>query len=420
VKPSVIVIGAGAAGLHAARLLHEDGVQVTLLEAADRPGGRVRSLDGFAPGPIELGAEELHGERSVGLRLARARRLRVRWRRDRTCLFSDLCAGRRAPIRDDDLGAAARFFDALPGYSGPDLPLSDALAQLPARAREVLDATLGNEYGASSERLGLQALSAAEAAWEREGTRNYVLDDAPLLSLFEPGVPVLLDRQVTAIDWTGPEVLVTTRGGERFHADQALVTVPLPVLRDGDVDFTPPLPTTQRQAARSIGAGPMLKILLRFRRPLWPARRSSLTVLGAPLAPEMWTLGKRGSAPDVVLTAFVAGRPAETLLGLGAKALPALLGQLDAALGVPGERTASRSLADHVIQDWSAEPFIRCGFSYPTVGSAPLRATLAQPLCRPGAARPSVAFAGEATHDRLFGSLQGALLSAERAVEDLR
>ena len=419
---SVIVIGAGAAGLHAARLLREQGEQVTVLEAADRLGGRVCNLDGFAGGPIELGAEELHGERSLPYRLARARGLPLRACLERLHLWSDLRVGRRAGLRDDDLdlAAALRFLDALPAYRGDDVPLSQALAPLPPRAREVLDAMVGNEYGASSERLGMAGLSAAERAWQKQGCRNYALEGLPLLTLLAADAPpVRLQQRVAAIDWSGPEVVVATRGGERFTAGQVIVTVPLPVLRDGDIVFTPKLPAAQQYAARTIGAGPLLKIFLRFKRRLWPPRRRSLTLLGTPSAPQLWSAGKWRLRADDVLTAFVTGTAAENLLALGARALPQLLAELDACLSAPGERAASRSLAEHFIKDWSAEPFVRCGYSYPSIGSAPLRADLARALRQPGAARPSVVFAGEATHEQLFGSLQGALLSAERAVREL-
>lgn len=418
----IIVIGAGAAGLYAARLLHSRGAQVTLLEAADRVGGRVKSLSGFAAFPIELGAEELHGERSLSYRLARAQALPLRACRERAHLWSDLCAGRRGALREDDPDyvLAQQFFDALPSYPGPDVPLAQALAGLPPRARELLDAILGNEYGADSERLGLRALSAAESAWQRQGSRNYILDGLPLVRLLDAEeVKALCGRVVTAVDWGGPEVRVSVRGGERFAAEQVLITVPLPVLRDGDIAFAPALPAEKLRAARGIGVGPTLKIFLRFERNLWPSRRSSLTLLGAPHAPQMWSCGQRGAEPDRIMTALVSGRAAEALLSLGAQALPTLLAELDRALPAPRKGTAAAALRDHLIQDWSAEPFVRCGYSYPTVGSAPLRQALARPLRRPGSPRPSVAFAGEATHDRLFGSLQGALLSAERAVAEL-
>ncbi|HRI51905.1 MAG TPA: NAD(P)/FAD-dependent oxidoreductase [Pseudomonadota bacterium] len=418
--PSIIVIGAGAAGLYAARLLHGRGAQVTLLEAADSVGGRVKSRSGFAAFPIELGAEELHGERSVSYRLARAQALPLRVCRERSHLWSDLCAGRRDVLRADDPDhlLAQQFFDALPGYAGPDGSLAQALAGLPPRARELLDAILGNEYGADSERLGLHALAAAESAWQHQGTRNYTLDGLPLVKLLETEeVKSLCGRVVKTVDWSGPQVRVTVRGGEHFTAEQVLITVPLPVLRDGDIDFTPPLPVEKLHAARGIGVGPILKIFLRFKRDLWPSRCSSLTLLGAPHAPQMWSCGQRGREPDRIMTAFVCGRAAEALLSRGARALPTLLAGLDRVLPAPG--SAASALREHLIQDWSAEPFIRCGFSYPTVGSAPLRQALARPLYRPGSPRPSVVFAGEATHDRLFGSLQGALLSADRAVAEL-
>lgn len=433
---SVIVVGAGAAGLHAVRLLREAGAAVTVLEASDRCGGRVRALSGFAPWPIELGAEELHGERSLPYRLARAKGLPLRARGDRLRLFPDLAAGRRGPPRadDPDLSQARRFFDELPGYQGPDVTLAAALAPLPPRARAYLDAVLGNEYGASSERLGMHGLARAEAAWEGEGTRNFTVRGGPLLPLLQPEaqggamdnggaapLAIALGRVVRGIDWSASRVRVTTRGGERFDADHAVVTVPLPVLRDGDIAFTPALPAGKLAAARGIGCGPTLKIFLRFRRRLWPARRSSLTILGAPRAPELWTAGARGAGDgdDAVLTALVSGRPAEVLGALGERALPALLADLDVALGSANEaRPATRHLAEHLIQDWGAEPFTRCGYSYPTPGSAPLRAELALPLRGDdGAAR--VVFAGEATHDQLFGSLQGALLSARQAVAEL-
>ncbi len=418
----VIIIGAGVAGLYAAHLLRSRSVPVMVLEAADRAGGRVKSLAGFAAFPIELGAEELHGERSLSYSLARAQGLPLRPCRERQYLWSDLCTGRRVRLRQDDpdVTIAQRFYDALPSFQGEDVPLSQALAGLPPRARELLCAILGNEYGADSERLGMQALSAAERAWQRQGTRNYVLDGVPLLQLFaEEASQVLLGRVVTEVDWRGPEVLVTTRGGERFTAEQVILTVPLPVLRDGDIAFKPPLPADKLHATRRIGVGPMLKILLRFTHSIWPSRRSSLTLMGAPHAPQMWSCGQRGLEPDRILTAFVSGRAAEALLALGSRGLPTLLSELDRALPALGKRRPSCALADHFIQDWSAEPFVRCGFSYPTLGSAPLRETLARPLQRPDSQRPSLAFAGEATHARLFGSLQGALLSAERAVAEL-
>lgn len=418
----VIVIGAGAAGLYAARLLRDRGAQVTLLEAADRAGGRVKSLSGFAPFPVELGAEEMHGERSLSYRLARAQGLPLRSCRERQHLWSDLCTGQRARLRDDDLDVAEAqaFCDALPDYDGQDVPLAQAIKTLRPRVRELLDAMLGNEYGADSQRLGMQALSAAESGWQRQGTRNYVLDGLPLTRLFDmESAQVLLRRVVKEVDWRSHDVQVTTRGGECFIADQVLITVPLPILRDGDITFTPALPVDKLQAARDIGVGPTLKIFLRFAHDVWPSRRSSLTIMGAPHAPQIWSCGQRGTISDRVLTAFVSGRAAEDLRSLGTRAISALLADLDRALPVFGKRSASSALVDHVIQDWSAEPFIRCGYSHPTPGSGPRRAALARPLRRPGAARPSVAFAGEATHDRLFGSLQGALLSAERAVAEL-
>lgn len=418
----IIIIGAGAAGLHAASLLRRRGVPVTLLEAAFRTGGRVKSVHDFASFPIELGAEELHGEKSLSYRLARAQALPVRACRERPRLWSDLCAGQRRALRDDDpdVAQAQQFFDALPLYPGPDVPLSHALAGLRPRARELLEAILGNEYGADSQRLGMHALSAAESAWQSQGSRNYVLDGVPLVRLFAAEeVTALLGRVVTAVDWQGSEVVVTTRGGERFTAEQALITVPLPILRDGDITFIPALPAEKQDAARGIGVGPTLKIFLRFARDLWPARRSSLTIMGAPHAPQMWSCGQRGPQPDRIMTAFVSGRAAEELRSLGSRALPTLLAELDRALPTPRKGSAAAALRDHLIQDWTAEPFIRCGFSYPTVGSAPLRQALARPLYRPGSPRPSIAFAGEATHERLFGSLQGALLSAERAVSEL-
>jgi protoporphyrinogen oxidase len=127
----VTVVGAGAAGLYAAHLLYQQGVEVEILEAATQPGGRIRSLQSFAGFPIELGAEELHGANSTwyqliqqtGFSLTKDETTDYYYYKNSLQKLSDIAT-------QPDIKSTLDFVKNLPNYTGADVKLQDLIACL--------------------------------------------------------------------------------------------------------------------------------------------------------------------------------------------------------------------------------------------------------------------------------------------------
>src|SRR5438105_3327172 len=174
---SIIIIGAGVAGLAAAKDLSKAGMQVTLLEARDRPGGRIHTVRSGADGslPIELGAEFIHGEQNECWEIIRAAKLQTHEVPDRHWM-----TGPGGLIENshfwDDLSEVTDKIDP----SQPDCDLESFLARTP----EVKDSSkwLAREYvegfhAAPADHVSVKSLRKAEAASERtEGARAFRLE----------------------------------------------------------------------------------------------------------------------------------------------------------------------------------------------------------------------------------------------------
>ncbi|MFN8394528.1 MAG: FAD-dependent oxidoreductase [Bacteroidia bacterium] len=127
---TVTIIGAGAAGLYAAWLLKNAGATVRILEATDRIGGRIHTLDGFSDFPIELGAEEIHGHRSTWYDIVNDSG--ATFLKDNTTdrFFVDGAVKDLDDItKDDDYKKLRDLIDSLSDYSGPDMTMEEYLTQ---------------------------------------------------------------------------------------------------------------------------------------------------------------------------------------------------------------------------------------------------------------------------------------------------
>lgn len=334
---TVVIVGAGAAGLYAARLLLDQGAEVVVLEAADHYGGRILTLDGFAGFPIELGAEEIHGRNSTWFDLVNATGSAFV-----TAPTTDYIAVGGEMLADDealalsDFAAASDFYDEVPDYEGAEIAVSERISAegLAARTWPLLEAWIGNEYGASNQDIGSLALSEGDALWTA-GEENFGLKDTSMLTCLEDAVgdavdSVVLRAAVTRIATRDGAIVVTTSDGTEYTADGVIVTVPLPVLRDGDIAFEPALPADKLAALQTIGMGAGMKIILAFTERFWAEGTGS--IYGAEHVPEFWATGY-GRGEDRYLTAFVMGSKAEYLSGLGEGAIALVLKDLDALYG---------------------------------------------------------------------------------------
>lgn len=423
--PTVLVLGAGAAGLSAARALRGAGVRVVVLEARDRAGGRVDTRSDPVLGVArERGAEFVHGRPPLVRALAREAGVRL----------LPVPASHRTPGRDGLAGAQVRLSrsHALFERARGD---GESVAALLARARReqwagTAELALARSFAegfylADPRTASAGAMARMDRALETiEGDRSYRAE-AGWASLLSPLVaearrpPVTLRLGVTAtrVRWRPGAVVVEAHGlaGGTLppvRGDRLVVTLPLGVLRAGSVRFDP-VPASAARAWRRLEMGPVVKVILRFRRPPWQERGPGrLVFLHLPRAavPVFWTLAPR-RAP--LLVGWVGGPGARRLSALGeAGALRAALRGLAPAFGLAPGAIEDR-LEGAELVDWSRDPLAGGGYAVFPVGSAGASEELSRPVSA------TLFFAGEATEADFAGTVDGALRSGQRAARQV-
>jgi monoamine oxidase len=421
----VVIIGAGAAGLSAARALAQAGLSVELLEARDRVGGRILTVPDAGGYPLELGAEFVHGEPPVTLALAREAGASMVAAETSHWQLRD---GGLAPA-DDVLEAAQRLMRRAES-AGEDLSVNAFLARLAGdtslgRAVEWARMIVEGFDAADPARASLKAITGewtggagvrASQARPAGGYGRLISHLATVIA--EGGVRLQLDTTVQAVSWNPDEVAVeAVRSGSpyRARARRAVVTLPLGVLQatvgePGAVRFTPPL-ERKRRALDHLLMGPVLKVVLRFREAFWETvaggryRNAGFFHLTGYDVPTFWT-----ALPERVpiLTAWTGGPRAARLSTLDDAAIvQAALAGVEALFGGIAVRD---QLVEARTHNWQRDPFARGAYSYVTVGGMGAPAALAAPLV------DTLFFAGEATDDAgELGTVAAALASGEAA-----
>lgn len=414
----VVIVGAGIAGLYAAYLLQQRKVNVTILEASNVIGGRIRSLETFSDFPVELGAEEIHGQRSVWYDLIRSTGSEFASGNGLDFIRLDNTLKKMMDVENDtDIKKVDDLIANWSSYAGGDVTADQYIqAQgIPARVQHYMNAVIGNEFGASNDRIGLKGVADADALWTA-GDKNFMLRDRSFMSIIREKLAdviplVTYSSQVRSIDYSGTTITLTDQNGQTYTADRVIITTPLTILRDGDITFTPALPAERTAAFSRIGMGAGMKVILRFQNRFWDYGTGSIYSDG--VVPEYWSTGGGGRSPsNTVLTAFAHGAKAEYLQSLGGGLVNAILADLDDMYGTGTVGLAV--LQASFVMDWTTQPFIRGTYSYPKPGDAGARDVIAAPL------NNKVFFAGEATHTKgHFGTVHGAMETGFRAVDEL-
>lgn len=392
-----VVIGAGAAGIAAARRLQDAGRDVLLVEAGDRLGGRAHTvtLGGY---PVDLGCGWLHSaKRNPWTEIAEREGFTV----DRSSpgwgkQWRDLDF---PPSEQQAFGAAWERWEAAAraALGGPDLPLSAFIAA-DDPWRPHLDAISGYVNGASLADVSLHDWIAYEDAATDD---NWAVRQGygALISHVAGNVAVRLSTPVTRIDHRGPDVRIETAAGA-IEAARAIVTVPTPVLASGALAFDPPLPA-KRDAAAALPLGLADKVFLHAAEQPWPAHAH---LIGNPhtshtasyrLSPFGWP----------IVEAFFGGDCAEMLEGGDAAAFA--VDELAALLGSAWRQ----KLTPLGVTRWRREPWIGGSYSHARVGHAAARAALAEPV------DGRIFFAGEACSRADFSTAHGAYLTGVAVAE---
>lgn len=399
-EPDVAVIGAGAAGIAAARRLSEHGLRAAVLEARSRIGGRAVTVT-MRGHPIDLGAHWLHaGPINPLVRLGRERREPLRrapvdghvFVRGRPGRRSDQAAFDRAfALADRAMTQAARASD--------DRPAREALPPMGpwgARVAAVHGLVSGRPLGEVSLQ-DFPSLEYEDNLFIAGGLGAYVARLAPRL-------PIRLGSAVHEIDWSGTRVVLRGTAGN-LAARAVLVTVPMAVLQSGTLRFTPALPDISAEAVHGFTAGVYEHVILHWpSAPFRGADRLATLVGGHRNPPGLLT-----RIDGTPFHFFELDAPAAESLDRRDPAAGARL-----ARAVLREHFGARAIRDLAVVGttaWRHDPWARASWAVVPPGSYAIRDVLKQPVA------DRIWFAGEALSRAQWGTVGGAWDEATRAAD---
>lgn len=425
----VIVLGAGLAGLAAARLLVTTGKSVLICEARNRAGGRVfTNRDPATEYPIELGPEWVGAHGSVRNILDRANA------DVRTTSGTHLVRRDGAIVERESWKEMSELLERIRTLvdHGADRPLTEAIAAVCGdgellEGRAALLSYVQGFHTADPARVSSRWLLEVEDNEPADASEGHALAgldrgiDALLADLGELGT-LKLNTMATRVQWTPSSVLVdaVSDGRSSTHsAKQLICALPLGVLKlnageTGAVTFVPPL-SDKRPAMGLVDTGAVIKMTFVFDEPFWRridkfGNASFIQERGVPL-PTWWTTHPVDAA---VITGWVAGPLVVPLDGIRGDALrDVALDSLASVLGVSRERVRQQLRGWHT-HDWSADPFARGAYSYVLSGGTGAYKDLAKPIDN------TLFFAGEYTCGQGHNAtMEGAMQSGIRAAQEL-
>ena len=409
-----MVLGAGIAGLTAARALSGGGLRVVVVEGRDRIGGRVHTLRDLVDAPVEAGAEFIHGDGAATWADVRAAGLRTvptpysgTWMR---------LGGRHAWLGAHLAHPGVwRSFDilwALGHRTGPDLSAAEFISRRRYRGRagELAALTLTAHLPGSTDEVGVAGLAADGVLHLEGGTNHRVVDGYDALAAhIATGLDVRLGFEAEEVAWDAGGVAVTAADGRRIEAAAGISTLPHGVLRRGGPRFEPPLPAAKTGAVERISTGAVHKVVVAFAEAFWNRRMTQLVCGDGPVT-LYWPTSYRTDGPPV-LSAYATGPRALALSGAGPEeATEVVLADLAGLYpGVPVHRLVVRS----TVVDWWADPLALGGYTFLPPGAVGARADLAAPTTG------ALYWAGSATHwSPVADTVEAAYLSGLRAARE--
>ncbi len=408
------------AGLGAARVLHDAGVRVTVIEARDRTGGRTYTSHLWPDLPVDMGASWIHGtEGNPVTTLARAQGLKITPTSYKRSLTFDQ-HGRRIEFRKPARKALSLVSAARRHVKDAEADVSLQAAIEASRdwqrlslrdrriARLAINTRIEHEYSGDWSRL---------SAWHFDQGKDFPGHEAvvtpgfgPILSHLAHGLDLRLGEPVTSVAPRPSGIEVTTSCGSH-RADFAIVTLPLGVLQSGAVRFAEPLAKRRQRAIDGLGMGLLNKCVLRFDRAFWPADTDWIDFLGP--VENLWAdwtsyLPATGQA---MIMGFNAARVAEEVEAWDddtttASALKALREMFGTAVSSPSGSQISR---------WRRDPYALGAYSFTAQGTS-----RSDRLALFGTEWDGkLWFAGEATSAEQPATVHGALFTGRDAAAGL-
>ena len=428
----VVIVGAGLAGLTAARFLERGGAAITIVEARDRVGGRIHTWrDGFAQEQhVEAGADLIEAEQREVLRLAYELKLEtVRILRNGWGFYGTSKTGikkiRNAPAAFEEAAkllapeveafkaAESRWDSGVARWLG-NQSVADWLVR--AKADKALSARIRGLRGfflADPEELSLLTLVEQFASDDIPGAgKMFRLRDGndrlPGALAKDLRGRILLNAAVKRISHRDRVLRVALDDGRRLHeigADYVVMAVPATTLRC--IRFVPALPPQQWRAVSTLRYGPATRVALQFETRFWkkiarPSAYGSDQPFGA-----VWDGNEQQARSPGILTFLAGGNASREVRALiAARGWPELVRRLR-WLGRPTKLLAQR------VFSWERDKWARGGYAvFDSRFDPALRAWLARPAGR-------IVFAGEHTSQRWPGYMNGAIESGRRAAFEI-
>jgi len=375
----VIVIGAGMAGITAARGLSQASLSVAVLEARDRIGGRIMTVDDFCEGPVEGGAEFVHGlnaatlpeVRAAGLNLRGSPQMRrtafnlgggTRWL-PIACMHPGTwaCAGMRGKIaRSEAPDLSAREFMDKHGYKG--------------RARMLAEMTFLQHLPGSADDVGVLGLvDDGVLDLQTRYNNRIVTGYSSLPRSLAKGLDIRLGSQVESVAWSAQKVSVRLKGGDEIEARALISTLPVGVLKSDAVRFDPPLPDSKKWALSQMEMGPIIKILMRFDRRFWP-RWMEMAASARGAVNLYWAVFRNVKGRSAALTGYCIGPRATKLSAESDDRVIEIV--MDDLRRMFPKADPQRALVDYRLVNWAKDPFAGGGYSFLRPGGRGAREVL--------------------------------------------